>query len=158
MNFKFADIGDTDRLLKLRFDYFAAENFEYSPGMGKQMQSQLEEYFPKHINQDFFAALAEDESGEVRAVAFLVIFEKPANSRSFPTGRSGLILNVLTYPQHRRQGYATKLLNLLIGEAKARKLSYIELSASEMGMPMYEKLGFKLPEPSHFTDMKLNLL
>ena len=69
---------------------------------------QLQSYFPKHINDDFIAVLAEVE-GKVVSTAFLVITEKPANL-SFITGKTGIILNVFTYKDFRRKGYASKVL------------------------------------------------
>jgi GNAT superfamily N-acetyltransferase len=153
-----AETCDTEKLIKLRFDYFTTEGFEMTAESAALIKAQLESYYPEHINRDFFAALAEDDKGNVLSSAFLVIFEKPANSRSFPTGKTGLLLNVLTYPEHRRKGFAKRILERLIEEAKRHNLSYIELSSSEMGKALYEKLGFREPDPSHFTGMKLNLL
>jgi len=114
-------------------------------------------YYSKHLNLDFFAAFAEDDKGGVISTAFLAIYEKPANL-SWPTGKTGLILNVMTYPEHRRMGYAINVLNFLINGAKKHELSYIELSASGMGLPLYKKLGFKEREYSRFTDMRLSLI
>jgi len=114
-------------------------------------------YYPKHLNTDFFAALVEDDGGKIGSTVFLAISEKPANL-SFPTGRTGTILNVLTYPEYRRQGCATLALSRIIDEAKRQNLSYLELSASEMGKPLYARLGFHEIGHSHFTDMKLNLV
>jgi GNAT superfamily N-acetyltransferase len=99
----------------------------------------------------------EDDSRNIVSTAFLVIFEKPANL-SWPTGKTGMILNVLTYPQYRRMGYAINTMNLLIEKAKQQNLSYIELSASDLGKPLYKNLGFQELEPSHFTEMKMSLL
>lgn len=115
------------------------------------------QYYKKHINDDFFAALVEDDNGNIASSAFLVIYEVPANL-SWPTGKSGKILNVFTYDQYRNTGYASSALRLLIEEAKKRDLSLLELSASEMGKPLYKKLGFKESGNTHFTPMKLSLL
>lgn len=157
MNVRMATIKDLDMLVKARFDYFSAEKWEVTADKKVMISSQLEQYYPKHLNNDFFAALAED-NGNIASTAFLVVCEKPANL-GFPTGKTGLILNVLTYPEYRRMGFATRTMNLLIEEAKRQNLSYIELSASESGKPLYEKLGFKEQESSsHFTDMKLSLI
>lgn len=159
MNIRMAMINDVVTLIKVRFDYFTAEKWEMTDDQRVSISSQLQQYYSKHLNLDFFAALVEDDSGNVISTAFLAISEVPANLLSFPTGRTGTILNVLTYPGYRRMGYATNALNLLIDEAKRQNLSYIELSASELGKPLYEKLGFKEPQPSaHFTKMKLSLL
>jgi GNAT superfamily N-acetyltransferase len=113
-------------------------------------------YIKRHLNTDFFASLAEID-GQIVSTAYLATAEKPANA-SWPTGKIGTILNVFTFPEHRRKGCATACLNMLIDIAKRENCSYLELSASEMGKPVYEKLGFQVPAPSHFTPMRLSLL
>lgn len=157
MNVRMADYNDVDKLIKVRFDYFASEKWELTNDRRDQICFQLQQYYSKHLNVDFFAALMEDEAGNVVSTAFLVIFEKPANL-SFPTWKTGMILNVLTYPDYRKMGYATNTMNLLIEEAKKQNASYIELSASDLGKSLYKKLGFQEVSPSHFTEMKMSLL
>jgi hypothetical protein len=48
------------------------------------------------------------------------------------------------------------LLTMLIDEAKAMDISYLELSATDAGKPLYEKLGF-MQRQSKYTDMRLEL-
>lgn len=157
MNIRMANHSDIEKLIKLRFDYFDMEKHEMPVDKRSIIESQLRQYYSKHLNHDFFAAFAEDDIGNIISAAFLVIYEKPANI-SWPTGKTGLILNVITYPEYRRMGYATNVMNFLIDEAKKHDLSYIELSASGMGLPLYKKLGFKEREHSRFTDMRLTLI
>lgn len=152
---RFANHDDIDKLIGVRFDYFTADNYELTDEMIKRINSQLAEYYEKHLNKDFFAALVEDE-GRLAATAFLVISDMPANTLC-PTGRYGKVLNVLTYEEYRRKGYATAVMKMLIEEAKRQNLSYIELSASEMGKGVYKKLGFQ-ETGSRYQPMKLILL
>lgn len=154
---KMANHNDVDKLIKVRFDYFATEKLEVTNDKRDSICSQLRQYYSKHLNDDFFAVFMEDDIGNIVSTGSLVIFERPANL-SWPTGKTALILNVLTYPEYRKMGYATNIMNLLIEEAKRQDVSYIELSATELGKPVYEKLGFQENELSHFTKMKLSLL
>ena len=85
--------------------------------------------------------------------AFLVVNEMPPNA-SFPNGRTGTVLNVYVAPAYRRQGIAKALMELLIADAKALELDFIELKASADGYPLYKKLGFK-DSVSSFRPMKL---
>jgi GNAT superfamily N-acetyltransferase len=158
MNARMANINDIDVLIKIRFEYFTAENWEVNNEKRETISSRLHLYYSKHINLDFFAAFVEDDFGNIVSTSFLAISEKPANIFSFPTGKTGTILNVFTYPKYRRVGYATMTLNLLIEEAKRQNLSYLELSASDSGKPLYKKLGFQELIHSHFTEMKMSLL
>lgn len=153
---RMATVNDVENLIKSRFDYFEAEGWETTPEQRSVIKLSLWQYFTKHINIDFFAAIVE-ENDQILSLAFLAVSEKPANL-SFPTGKTGTILNVLTYPEYRKMGYATQTMSTLIEEARQQNLSFIELSASELGKPLYQKLGFREKNPSHFTEMKMSLI
>jgi len=148
--------NDIEKLIEARFDFFEAEKFDVPPETRPTIEASLHQYFSQHLNTGFFAALAEDNN-RIVSLAFLAILEKPA-SPLFPTGRTGTILNVLTYPEYRRKGLATQTMGLLIEEGKEQNLSYIELSASESGQLLYKKLGFENKEPHRYPEMRLSLL
>lgn len=156
MNIRFADAGDIDALVTARSDYLQAEYDGVTQELRTSIAEPLRQYYERHLNTDFFAALALDDNGTIVSTAFMLVFEKPFNPH-WPTGKTGTILNVRTLPAYRKQGIATKLLNLLIEKAKEQNLSYIDLAASEMGQPIYEKLGFHKPEPTRYTNMELPL-
>ena len=59
-----------------------------------------------------------------------------------PTGKKAYIMNMYTVPSHRRKGIATKMLDLLVQDARERGITAISLEATEMGKPLYEKYGF----------------
>ena len=73
----------------------------------------------------------------------MVIEERPANG-SFITGIVGNLINVLTYPEYRHAGLATRVIGMLIEECRQLGVSAIDLNATEMGRGVYERLGFKV--------------
>ena len=152
---RLASVDDIENLIKVRFDYFDIEKWEVSAIQHIEIENSLREYFTKYLNTDFFAAFVEVED-KIASVAFLSISYKPANL-SFPTGKTGTIFNVLTYPKYRKNGYATTIMNFLLDIAKTKNLSYVDLTATKLGKPIYEKLGFT-EEESKYTKMKLSLL
>lgn len=157
MDVRFAEHSDIPELVRLRFDFF--DDDPHMAVTGEKMSliaAQLQRYYEKHLNHDFFAALAITD-GRIAAVSFLVLHEKPANYR-FPTGRTGEILNVFTYIEYRFNGYATATLKALIDKARKENVSLIELAATSSGKPVYEKLGFTDILHSHSTDMVLSLI
>ena len=149
--------ADIELLIKLRFDYLTADGMIPPSDTEQQTVELLRDYFSRHIDSDDFIAALAEVDGKIAAVAFLVIYERPINPISMFSCKTAVIYNVLTYPEFRRQGISTKLLELLIDEAKKANASFIELSASAMGKPVYEKLGFKEKTQSRFTEMRLNL-
>lgn len=142
-------------LIKLRLDYLTEDRGALSESEKQAVITQLSAYYPKHIESDFIAYIAEAEHNVI-AGAFLVVSERPANP-AFISGKIGTILNVFTYPEHRRKRIAAVLLRRLIEEARVQNLSYIELSATKSGKPLYEKLGF-IVKRSKYTEMKLQLI
>jgi GNAT superfamily N-acetyltransferase len=155
MNIRKATIEDIDILIKLRLDYLLTDRGYLNADEENAIRSQLVDYYTKHINNDFIAILAEIDNNIV-STAFLAISEKPANP-TFITGKTGTLLNVLTYPEYRRMGIATKVVSKIIDEAKQLGVSLIDLSATQDGKPLYEKLGFIEPKPK-YTSMRLQLV
>lgn len=51
---------------------------------------------------------------------------------------------VLTDPVYRHRGFALRLVEHAIGEATARGIAWIKLDATEMGEPIYRRLGFEV--------------
>lgn len=157
MEVRFAAYGDIDLLIRLRLDFFDDDPvMTVTDEKRAIITTQLRDYYTKHLNKDFFAALAVVD-GNVAAVSFLLIHEKPANYR-FPTGIIGEILNVFTYIEYRFNGFATATLKALIEKAREENASVVELSATKAGRPVYEKLGFVDVLHTHSTEMVLSLL
>lgn len=151
-----ATLDDVSLLIKLRIDYLTDSRGVLSEDETKAVTAQLKYYFEKYIPSGDFIGVIAEINGCAVSNAFLAISEKPANP-SFITGKIGTLLNVHTYPEYRRKGYATKVISEIISEAKKMNLSFIELSASSDGKPLYEKLGFSVSN-SGYTSMKLKLI
>ena len=150
-----ATIKDIKVLIKLRLEYLTEDRGELSKDEVVAIVTQLQDYFMRQLNCNFVAFLAEDDD-EAIATAYMAIAEKPANP-AFITGKTATLLNVLTYPEYRCKGIATRLLKMIIDEAKSMNISYIELSATDSGKSLYEKLGF-IHKQSKYTEMRLELL
>lgn len=139
-------------LTDIRMAYLLEDFPEMEAEQAERIRARLPRYYAEHLNVDFFAYIAED-NGKPVGSAFLVLNEMPPNS-NFPGGRTGTVLNVYVAPDYRRQGIASKLMEMLISDAKALELDFIELKASSDGYPMYKKLGFE-DSVSSFRPMKL---
>lgn len=154
MEIRRATENDVELLIRLRMDYLAADYGELGEDVAASIHNHIREYFPRVLSSDRFRAYIAEEDGNTAAGAFLVIDEWPANP-SFPTGKIGTVLNVLTYPAYRRRGLASRVLRALIDEAKILGASKLELSATDEGKLVYEKLGFRPAD--RYTEMSLTL-
>jgi len=141
MRIRKATMDDIDLLIKIRLDYIHADWGSVPEETDKAVRSRFHDYLTGHLASGDFAGMLAVEGETVMGAAYLVINEKPANP-VYPNGITGLILNVLTYPEYRRRGIATRLIEAIIDEARQAGASCLELSATEEGKPLYEKMGF----------------
>lgn len=145
---------DIDQLIALRCLFITEEFGRQEQKTISKICRQLYDYLLLNINRQVLCYLADDD-GQVVSTAFLVVVEKPANPK-FLSGKTGLLLNVYTKPEYRRQGLATAIINKLIDDARAMGLSLIDLDASKSGKPLYEKIGF-IDTQNPFIPMRLEL-
>lgn len=61
---------------------------------------------------------------------------------SHPTGRRAHLMNVYTQEQFRGNGIGSKMMEILLSEAKKKGVTEVSLDATELGRPLYKKFGF----------------
>ena len=144
---------DMELLVQLRMKYLLDQNEEETAQNQEQLDKNLYDYLEKAILREAFLAVVAEVDGKAVSTAFLSIAERPPRPGSSPN-RVGTIYSVYTYPEYRRRGISTKVLQLLLQEAKKNNVATVDLNATAEGKPLYEKLGFKLPK---YTYMKLKL-
>jgi GNAT superfamily N-acetyltransferase len=151
-----ASQSDLDMMAKIRNDFLIDCGFADSEETIKTLEANFRRYYLKSLHSALLPFYAKIDDSIV-STAFLDItdaFPMP----SCPSGCYGTIYNVFTYPKYRSKGYAKHVIEVLIEEAKQRDLSYVTLSASVLGRPLYEKFGFaQIQLSEHYIDMKLFL-
>lgn len=145
---------DIPTLIEFRFAYLTDDVGPLSNEQILLLNTQLPDYFNRHIGADFTAYMA-DDNGTIAAVIFYITIEKPANTH-FINGKTAVLMNVYTKEAYRRQGVATQILQKLISDAKADGVTCIDLSATKMGRPLYQKNGF-VERGNGSTEMRLEL-
>ena len=85
-------------------------------------------------------AVAQD--GEIAAGVGLIITELVSGPLRPDQIQRPYLLNVYTYPQFRKMGFARKLTELAIEYCRNQKFGIVWLHASEYGRALYESLGF----------------
>lgn len=96
---------------------------------------------PRIESGNYFGWFAE-EGGQVVAGLGMMTLDWPPHPLHLEPLR-GYILNVYTEPQWRGRGLAKRLTQLAMDAARERGLNLTILHATEMGKPLYAKLGFK---------------
>lgn len=151
LEYRSATLDDLNHVIDMRIAYLKEINAKLSEKEKGTLLVHLPDYYRRHLEKDFFAYLALENGKPVSAV-YLMIIERPA-SIAFLTGKTGILLNVYTDPDYRKRGHASALLAMAMEDAKALNVSSIELQATDMGIPVYEKLGFKHRQ-SQYTFME----
>lgn len=151
MIFDKATMKDIGELTALRIAYLEEDSGEINGDTLLSIQNNLPDYFMRHLNKDLFAYVAREQH-EIVSCALLLVVEKPMSPK-FITGKTGTVLNVYTRPNYRCNGYAGKLMNMLLDDAAEKNLSIVELKATDDGYSLYKSLGF-VDEVSGYHQMK----
>ncbi|MBP5176256.1 MAG: GNAT family N-acetyltransferase [Treponema sp.] len=147
MNIVFGEAtkDDIDELIRMRIAYMKDDFGSVSEHEKECMENQLRDYFGRKLGTELVAFVAKDvekNTEKIVSVAYLHIIEMPANSVLL-NGFYGTVLSVFTEDEYRGKGLCTKLMQNLIAYGKERGLGRIDLSATNDGYRIYEKLGFK---------------
>lgn len=113
----------------------------YDPTVG-DMDAELSAFFHRHMADGSMVEWVAEEGGEIVATGAVVFYDFPPNFFD-PASIRGYVTNMYTAPAYRRQGLATKMLELVAQEAQRRHVGFLWLGASKLGRPVYEKFGFK---------------
>ena len=145
-----AGCSDIPGLIRLRLAFLAELHGPLAEEESASISAVLEDYFRRCLGKTLLCYLAEVDGAAV-AAAMLCIAEKPA-SRNTPTGVFGTVYSVYTQPAFRRRGISAALMRMMLEDGRARGLSYIELSATELGAGVYREVGFE-EKPSKYALM-----
>lgn len=136
-----AGIEDIEDVIALRMAFLREEKpdaGELEPAVLALTRKYVEEKLPAG---EFLVWLAE-EDGKIIGTSGLVFFHRPPTF-GYLSDLHTYVLNMYTLPEWRRRGVATMLLRHIIEYVKTTPASRISLNATEMGRPIYERLGFK---------------
>jgi GNAT superfamily N-acetyltransferase len=93
-------------------------------------------------DQTYHQWLAETDTGKVVSGAAAFVVPWPGNPRDRQQKRV-YILNVFTEPEYRRHGIARAMLQEIIAWCRSQGFTSVRLVSSEMGVPLYQSLGFQ---------------
>lgn len=138
LNYRKATIDDIDTLILLRKKQLVDEGIE--PTLDIDME--LKYFFNKTMSDGSLIQWVVEDQEEMIATGAVIFYEFPP-SYTNKSGKKAYITNMYTKENYRGQGIATKLLNKLVGEAKAAGIKDLWLGASKLGRPVYKKFGFR---------------
>ena len=138
MNYRLAIKEDIPLLIELRKRQLIDEG--QNPDVN--MDQELVKFFNNHFADNTLVEWVAEEDGKIVGTAAILLFEFPPAFTN-PSGIKGYITNMFTVPEYRGQGLASELLKKVLDEARSRSVKNILLAASDMGKPVYKKVGFE---------------
>ncbi len=137
MEFKRLDKDNIDEIVNLRIaqlkDEGAIESFDLRPN--------LYAFYNEQLSSNNFIMFGCFNNNKIIATGSLSFVFKPPYYNC-PNGKIGLLSSMYVNPNYRRQGIASKMLDLIVNEAKMNNCSLIHITASKMGKLLYSKYGF----------------
>ena len=137
MEYRIAQKADINLVMQSRLEMLKVVNelpAEYD--FSEEFISTSRKYF-KTANQTTILAIDENVIG-----CATLCYMELMPTFSHPTGKRAHLMNVYTNSQYRRKGIAYKMVQMLIKEAREKGVTEISLDATDLGRPLYKKLGF----------------
>ncbi len=145
LTFRRAGEADLETLIEQRIAFLK----EYLPGSSpekeRELRGALRDYYREAIPSGQCIYWLAESAGQPVGGAGLAI-RRYAPHYVFLNGLTAYVFNVFTFPEFRGRGIAKEIMLRLMHEARALEIRRVELHATEMGRPLYEKLGFKPPK------------
>lgn len=131
--------GQADWIVRHRIEMF--RSMGWSEEELKKSEPIIREYLAAPSARDVDCYLVMEDGKVVGGCAISVQHVLPSYRNR--TGMHAHLHNMFVEPEYRRRGIATALLDFIIDTYRKRGVSRFELHASEMGRPLYERLGFE---------------
>ncbi|MBE5793808.1 MAG: GNAT family N-acetyltransferase [Clostridiales bacterium] len=137
-DYRYATYADLDFLVeeRLRFIKVGPTHPNYA-----DIRDNCRAFFENGLKEMTCDAVIAEDNGRCVGTAIAFYYLSVPSSRNH-TGRNAYITSVFVEPDYRRQGIASEMLRRIVSRAQAYGCVNIMLTATEMGKPLYEKLGF----------------
>lgn len=106
------------------------------------LRSSLREFYTKNMAAGTYVSWLAMDGEKIVGTSGMSFAEKPPYF-TCTTGKLGILSSMYTDPDYRRMGIATQLLDRVVKEAKDYGCGTIYITASDMGVKLYESYGFK---------------
>lgn len=138
INYRMATDKDIDLLVLERLKHVEVdEKDDKYPVLKENCYS----YFRKAFANDTCDVLLAEDSGKCVGTGIVFYYDSVPSAFDV-TGKKAYITSMYVDPNYRRQGIGMTILEKIVAKAEERGYKMILLNASDMGKPMYEKMGF----------------
>ena len=136
--------AELDTVIKMRIDQLTEEYTSAGKTVpeGVNLEMTLMDFYRRNMAAGTYVSWLAFDGDKIVGTSGMSFAEKPPYF-TCPTGRLGILSSMYTDPNYRRLGIATALLDHVVKEAKDYGCGTIYITASDMGVKLYESYGFK---------------
>ncbi len=142
--FKRLTENELDRIIKMRIDQLTEEYTSEGKTVPENvdLETALKDFYKKNMAAGTYVSWLAFDGDKIVGTSGMSFAEKPPYF-TCPSGKLGILSSMYTDPDYRRMGIATGLLDRVINEAKEYDCGTIYITASDMGVKLYESYGFR---------------
>ncbi len=146
MNIVYKKLSENDlsTIVKMRIDQLTEEYTSSGRTVpeGVDLENSLMDFYKRNMAAGTYVSWLAFDGDKIVGTSGMSFAEKPPYF-TCPTGRLGILSSMYTHPDYRRMGIATSLLDRVVKEAKDYGCGTIYITASDVGVKLYEAYGFK---------------
>ena len=142
MTYRMATLEDIDLLVAMRLRFLEMDRKENrNVDVYNTIRDNCYTYFRKALADNTCDAVLAETVGECVGTGILFYYDSVPSAFNV-TGKNAYITGMYVEPDYRGRGIGTAILNKVVETALKKEYKVIMLNASDMGKPMYEKMGF----------------
>ena len=136
--------NELDEVIRLRINQLTEEYTSEGKTVPEDvdLESSLRNFYKKNMDAGTYVSWLAFDGDKIIGTSGMSFAEKPPYF-TCPTGRLGILSSMYTNPNYRRMGIAAELLDRVVKAAKEYGCGTIYITASDMGVKLYESYGFK---------------
>ena len=136
--------NELGRIIKMRIDQLTEEYTSVGKTVPENvnLEDALMDFYKRNMASGTYVSWLAFDGDKIVGTSGMSFAEKPPYF-TCPSGKVGILSSMYTDPNYRRKGIATQLLDRVVKEAKDRGCGTIYITASDMGVKLYESYGFK---------------
>ena len=136
--------NELSRIIKMRINQLTEEYTSEGKTVPENvnLEEALLDFYKRNMAAGTYVSWIAMDGDKIVGTSGMSFAEKPPYFTCV-TGRLGILSSMYTDPDYRRMGIATKLLDKVVGEARDYGCGTIYITASNMGVKLYESYGFK---------------
>ena len=135
---------ELDTVIKMRIDQLTEEYTSEGRTVPEDvnLEEALRNFYTKNLAAGTYVSWLAMDGDKIVGTSGMSFAEKPPYF-TCTSGKIGILSSMYTDPNYRRMKIATTLLDKVVNEAKEYGCGTIYITASDMGVKLYESYGFR---------------